>query len=73
VDGFEICRQLKKESKTKDTKILAITAYDTQEHREKIKQAGVDDYFAKPLDVSVLEEKINNLVKLPKKTSPQAE
>lgn len=67
INGFEICRRLKSDEKTKDIKILAITAYDTPEHREEIKRANVDDYYAKPLDVEKLLQKINNFVKLQKR------
>lgn len=66
VDGFEICRQVKSNPKTNSIKILAITAYDTPEHRDKIQKAGADDYFAKPLNLEALLEKINKLIPLKK-------
>jgi len=62
VNGFEICRQIKKDNFLKDTKILAITGYDSPEHRNEILNAGADDYLAKPMDISVLYNKIKKLL-----------
>ncbi len=62
VNGFEVCKEIRNTQHLKDTKILAITGYDTEENRKKIMDAGADDYLAKPMDVKVLVEKILKLL-----------
>jgi|GEM_PF-318763 len=64
IDGFKICSMLKNEPKFKEIKILAITGYDTPEHREKIKEAGVDDYLVKPFTAEDLRERVFKLLGL---------
>ena len=54
MDGFEVCRYLKKDPITSGIKILALTGYDTGEHREKIMEAGADDYLTKPVEEDIL-------------------
>ena len=54
MDGFEVCRRIKKDPETSHIKILALTGYDTVENREKIMAAGADGYATKPLDLSLL-------------------
>jgi CheY-like chemotaxis protein len=62
IDGFKICSMLKNEPKFKEIKILAITGYDTPEHRDKIKEAGVDDYLVKPFTAEEIRERIFRLL-----------
>jgi len=59
IDGFEIIRRLKKDSKTKNIPIIALTARAMSEERRKILQEGSDDYLAKPVEASGLLKKIN--------------
>ena len=54
MDGFEACRYLKNDSTTSGVKILILTGYDTEENREKIMEAGADDFLSKPVEVDVL-------------------
>ena len=66
VDGFAVCRNIKSNSLTKNTKIIAVTGYPTEENRKKIKLAGADAIFVKPLDYRELLKKIAELFKLNK-------
>ena len=59
IDGFEIIRRLKRDSKTKNIPIIALTARAMSEERGKILQEGSDDYLAKPVEASGLLKKIN--------------
>jgi len=63
VNGFEVCQQIRKIEYLDGVKILAITGYDSEENRQKIFAAGADDYLAKPMEVSVLKEKILSAIK----------
>ena len=62
VNGFDICRQIKQDKYLRDTKVLAITGYDTPEHKDKIFSAGADDYLSKPMDLDELYLKICKLL-----------
>ena len=54
MDGFEATKILKSDAKTKNIPILALTSYAMKGDREKILQAGCDEYLAKPIDVREL-------------------
>jgi DNA-binding response OmpR family regulator len=63
MNGFEVCRQIKEKSSTSHIKILAITGYDTKENRDRIMEAGADDYLSKPLEISKLIQHLEVLLK----------
>ncbi len=62
VDGFQVCRMIREDAETKNTKILAVTGYDSAEIRNKIIESGADDYLGKPLDYNQTIEKICKLL-----------
>jgi excisionase family DNA binding protein len=62
MDGFEVCKRLKKNPETQHIRILAITGYDTPANRNRILAAGADGYLAKPLDPKVLVDQVSSLV-----------
>lgn len=47
-DGRDICRDLKKNPKTKDIKVLMLSAKDEQHDRILGLELGADDYMTKP-------------------------
>ncbi len=60
MDGFEICRELRRES---DVPIVFITALAAQRDMLKGYALGCDDYVVKPFPLPVLYEKLNALIK----------
>ena len=66
IDGFKVCRQVKEDPETSHIKILAITGYDTKENKDRIMDAGADGYLAKPIEMVVLLQRVEEL--LSKKT-----
>ena len=62
INGFEVCKEIKRDPFLKDTKVLTVTGYDTEEHRKKIFEAGADDYLPKPMDIKIFYEKIAKLL-----------
>jgi len=62
IDGFQVCRNIRSNEKTKRIKILAITGYDTPENRKKIFACGADDYLPKPFDTEELNKRMNKLL-----------
>ena len=60
VDGLSICKRVRE--KNKDTLILALTALDMIEQKEKAYALGVDDYIAKPFSAKLIVVKIASLL-----------
>ena len=64
MDGFEACRRLRSDPRTKEIPILIITAlYD---HRSRLKgiEAGADDFISKPFDFEELSARIRSITRL---------
>ena len=55
MNGFEVCRRLKRMSALDGVRIIAVSAYAQEEYRSRSKEAGCDGYIVKPIDPSVLE------------------
>lgn len=51
LDGFEVCRRLKTRRDTSGIRILAMTAYPEAHVRERIMEAGADDFLEKPFAI----------------------
>ena len=62
LDGWEATRILKSEPETKRIPIIVLSAHAMQEHKDKALEAGCDDYDTKPVDITRLLSKINNLI-----------
>ncbi len=60
LDGFEICREVRRYS---DVPIMFITARTREEDMLKGYALGCDDYIIKPFSLSVLFEKVKALIK----------
>ena len=50
LDGFDVCRRLKREPGLQQVRIIAVTAYAQDDHRVKSRAAGCDLHIAKPYD-----------------------
>lgn len=62
VDSFELCQQLKQDSRTRDLPIVLTTIAASREQRIRVAQVGADDLLAKPLDSFELTAKVKNLL-----------
>ena len=54
MDGEELTRQIKTDPRWQHFPILALTAAAMKGDRERILEAGCDDYISKPIDTRVL-------------------
>ena len=54
MDGFEATRRIRELPGCALLPIVSMTAYATKEEQERILQAGMDDYIAKPIDLNKL-------------------
>jgi CheY-like chemotaxis protein len=62
MDGWEVARQLKSDESTRSLPVIAVTAHAMVGDREKGLLAGCDEYVTKPLDFTILLEKIESLL-----------
>src|SRR5690606_23922955 len=64
MDGFEVCRRLKANSKTHHVPVLMITALDQPSDRVRGLEVGADDFLTKPVDDMQLMARVKSLVRL---------
>lgn len=62
MDGYELLKTLKKNSRYKNIPVLIITSRTSEKHRQKALQLGASSYITKPFDQRTLIEKIRSLV-----------
>ena len=51
VSGIEIIRQIKAEESIKHIPVIAVTAFAMEHDKDKIMEAGCEDYVAKPISI----------------------
>ncbi len=62
VDGYELCRILKKDVKTSHIPIILLTARAGEKNIIQGYETGADDYITKPFNTRVLLARIQNLI-----------
>jgi adenylate cyclase len=62
IDGFEVCRQLKAQTATKNIPILMVTALSEREKLLEGIEAGACDFLTKPVDLSEVCLRVRNAV-----------
>jgi DNA-binding response OmpR family regulator len=65
MDGFEFCRMIKFDDKYKDIPIIALSALDKEEDRQRAIKNGADFCFIKPFNLDLLLVKIKDLIGQP--------
>ncbi len=64
MDGFEVCRQLKANPKTRHVPIIIVTAPDQPRDKFQGLEAGADDFLTKPVDYIALITRVKILARL---------
>ena len=64
MDGFEVCRRLKQEQKTRIIPVVMITALKEKEYCLKALEEGADDFLSKPVDKTELIARIKSLLRI---------
>ena len=64
VDGYELCREIKKDIKTSHVPVILLTAKASEESIIQGLETGADDYITKPFNSKILATRIKNLIEL---------
>jgi twitching motility two-component system response regulator PilG len=62
IDGYEVCRQLRKAPQTATVPIIMLSGKNSQSDRDKGLLCGANTYFVKPFKSSMIIEEINRLL-----------
>lgn len=60
-DGFEVCRRLRADERTRQIPVLVISALDDDESRARATEAGATAYYTKPFSAIALLKEIERL------------
>ena len=64
LSGFEVCKQVKDDPKTRRIMILMVTALNELGDIERAVAAGTDDFLSKPVQKVELLKRIENMLKI---------
>lgn len=64
VDGYEVCRQLKRQAETKNIPVIFVTAMSDMLEEEYGLHLGAVDYIAKPFHPAIVSARVQNHVNL---------
>src|SRR5579862_3829046 len=68
LDGFEVCRRLKNDPKTRLIPVVLITTLSETDDRVQGIEAGADDFISKPPVFAELEARVRSLTRLKRYT-----
>jgi len=62
MDGIELCRELRRDARTRDIPVLGITGYGDRHYPDRVRLAGADHVLTKPCDPEVLVAEVRRLM-----------
>ncbi len=62
MSGFEVCKRLKSDPKTRDITVIMVTALNEPSDVERGAECGTDDYLSKPIDRHALIQQVRGLL-----------
>jgi len=62
IDGIELCRRLRADSRTHDIPVLAISGYGDRQYADRARMAGADRMLAKPCDAGLIVDEARRLL-----------
>lgn len=60
MNGYEIIKQLKSDSKTSDIPVIFISAHSDLDHEQEGLRLGAEDYISKPFSPALLIKRVEN-------------
>lgn len=63
VSGYDVCRQIRACNICPDVMVIFISALSTEDDKMTAFDAGGDDYICKPINLQLLEQKLNSIEK----------
>lgn len=64
MSGFEVCRQLKADPKTRDIRIIMVTALNEVGDHERAVDCGTDEFLTKPVNRVELITRVKSLLRV---------
>ena len=64
IKGYDVCKKIKENEETEDTKIIVLSAYLDDEKFKKMKEYGADVCFSKPLPLPQLKSEVAKMLGL---------
>jgi diguanylate cyclase (GGDEF)-like protein len=64
MDGYEVCRRLKADSRTKSIPVIYITARTNEDDQARGLDAGAIDYIIKPISPLIIKSRVRNHLEL---------
>ncbi len=65
IDGFELCKAVKKNQQFRDIPIVFISGRGGAEDKRRGREAGAADYFVKPLNINALITRLREIIHPP--------
>lgn len=62
LSGFEVCKRVKADPKTRDIIVIMVTALNEPSDIERAAECGTDDYISKPIDRKAMVDLVRNLL-----------
>ncbi len=62
MSGFEVCKRIKADPKTRDIIVVMVTALSETGDVERAAECGTDDYISKPIDRKTLVDLVRSLL-----------
>ena len=62
IDGIELCRRLRADSRTHHIPVLAISGYVDRQYADRARMAGADQMLAKPCDAGLIVDEARRLL-----------
>jgi DNA-binding response OmpR family regulator len=62
IDGYEVCRRLRAEAKTRHIPIIFLTTKDDRRDKLAGLELGADDFLTKPFDIEELRLRVHNII-----------
>jgi two-component system, OmpR family, response regulator len=60
IDGFEVAKLIRHQPKFSETKIVAVTGFSDDAHRQRAGYAGFNGYLVKPVSLADIEAAVNH-------------